>query len=75
VRGLGLMIGVEFVKDRKTKEPHPALAAELQQKAFAKGLLVLHCGRSTIRISPPLVLNAHDVDAGLEILGECLKSL
>jgi 4-aminobutyrate aminotransferase len=75
VRGTGLMIGVEFVKDRKTKEPDSELVAKLEQLAFRKGLLLLSCGKSVIRVAPPLVLNSHDVDAGLAILDGCLAEL
>jgi 4-aminobutyrate aminotransferase len=74
VRGLGLMIGVEFVKD-KSKEPDHDLAVGLEELAFRKGLLLLSCGQSVIRVAPPLVLNAHDVDKGLEIVDECLTEL
>lgn len=75
VRGLGLFVGVELVKDRKTKEPAHDLMAGLEQLAFTKGLLLLGCGKSTIRVAPPLVLNAYDVDMGLEIFDECLTAL
>jgi 4-aminobutyrate aminotransferase len=75
VRGAGLFIGVEFVKDRKTKEPAAELVGKLEQLAFAKGLLLLGCGKSTIRIAPPLVLGEYDVDKGLEILDNCLTEL
>jgi len=75
VRGIGLFIGVEFVKDRATKEPATELVAELEQLAFTKGLLLLGCGKSTIRVAPPLVLNEYDVDTGLEILDACLNQL
>ncbi len=75
VRGIGLMIGIELVKDRKTKEPASELMGNLEQLAFKKGLLLLGCGESTIRIAPPLVLNAYDVDTGLAILDNCLTEL
>jgi len=75
VRGLGLMIGVEFVKDRKTKEPDGELLARLEKLAFGKGLLLLGCGKSVIRVAPPLVVTDHDVEAGLAILDECLTEL
>jgi 4-aminobutyrate aminotransferase len=75
VRGAGLFIGVEFVKDRKTKEPATELVGKLEQLAFTKGLLLLGCGKSVIRIAPPLVLNEYDVDKGLEILDACLDEL
>jgi 4-aminobutyrate aminotransferase len=75
VRGTGLMIGVEFVKDKKTKEPAGELVGKLEQLAFTKGLLLLSCGASTIRVAPPLVLNSYDVDTGLEIFDACLSEL
>ncbi|MBI4422824.1 MAG: aminotransferase class III-fold pyridoxal phosphate-dependent enzyme, partial [Elusimicrobia bacterium] len=75
VRGVGLMIGVDFVKDRTSKEPDPELVAALEQAAFAKGLLLLSCGRSVVRVAPPLVLTEYDADKGLEILDECLSAL
>jgi 4-aminobutyrate aminotransferase len=74
VRGLGLMIGVEFVKDRKTREPHPNAVRDLVNDAFAKGLLLLGCGKSTLRLAPPLVIDAQDVDTGLAMIDECLAS-
>jgi 4-aminobutyrate aminotransferase len=73
VRGRGLMIGVEFVKDRKTREPYPELIDRVTERAFARGLLLLGCGKSTFRFAPPLVLDQYDVDTGLAILDECLK--
>ena len=75
VRGLGLFIGVEFVVDRETKKPAADLVGKLEQLAFTKGLLLLGCGKSTIRVAPPLVLTAYDVDKGLEIFDECLNEL
>ncbi len=75
VRGAGLMIGVEFVKDPASKEPDPDLVAKLELTAFKKGLLLLSCGQSVVRVAPPLVLTEHDVDAGLAIIDECLTEL
>ncbi|MBI4374874.1 MAG: acetyl ornithine aminotransferase family protein [Elusimicrobia bacterium] len=75
VRGTGLMIGVEFVKDRGRKEPATDLVGKLEQLAFRKGLLLLSCGQSVIRIAPPLVLTPYDADTGLAILDECLSEL
>ncbi len=72
VRGRGLMIGVEFVKDRTTREPYPELVDRLTERAFQKGLLLLGAGKSVIRLAPPLVLDEYDVDTGLGILEECL---
>ncbi|HAM36871.1 MAG TPA: acetyl ornithine aminotransferase family protein [Elusimicrobia bacterium] len=75
VRGVGLMIGVEFIKDAKTKEPDAELVARLEALAFGKGLLLLSCGKAVIRVAPPLVLNPYDVDTGLDILDDCLTEL
>lgn len=75
VRGTGLYIGVEFVKDRSAKEPASELVHELGQLAFRKGLLLLSCGESVIRIAPPLVIDDDDVKTGLGILDECLGEL
>jgi 4-aminobutyrate aminotransferase len=69
------MIGVEFVKDRKTKEPAGELTHALELEAFKRGLLLLSCGKSVIRVAPPLVLTEYDVDKGLEILDESLAAL
>ena len=75
VRGTGLMIGVEFVKDAVTKEPDGELVGKLELAAFKKGLLLLSCGKSVIRVAPPLVLNAYNVDTGLQIMDDCLTEL
>ncbi len=73
VRGRGLMLGIEFVKDRATKEPYPELIDRLTERAFKKGLLLLGCGKSTFRLAPPLILDEYDVDTGMGILEECLR--
>jgi 4-aminobutyrate aminotransferase len=75
VRGLGLMIGVELVQDQKTREPAPDLVNALVQRAFGQGLLLLGCGRSTLRLAPPLIVDAADIDTGLAIIDECLTAL
>ena len=74
VRGRGLMIGVELVKDPTTREPYPELADRLTERAFRKGLLLLGAGKSVIRLAPPLVLDEYDVDTGIGILEECLAA-
>lgn len=73
VRGRGLMLGIEFVKDRETREPNPEIIDRITERAFQKGLLLLGCGKSTFRLAPPLVLDEYDVDTGMGILEECLK--
>jgi 4-aminobutyrate aminotransferase len=67
VRGIGLMIGVEFVEDKSTRKPAHALQKRVVDLAFEHGLLMLGCGRSTIRISPPLSVSRAEIDEGLTI--------
>lgn len=73
VRGRGLMLGVEFVKDQQTKDPAPALAQHIMEYAFKRGLLLLTCGASTIRLCPPLVLTKAEVDEGMELFEMALQ--
>jgi 4-aminobutyrate aminotransferase len=72
VRGKGLMIGVEFVKNTQTREPAHELRERVVHHAFERGLLTLGCGRSTIRVSPPLSITCAEMDAGLEIFEEAI---
>jgi 4-aminobutyrate aminotransferase len=73
VRGIGLMIGIEFIKDQTTKEPAPEIRNKIEDLAFERGLLTLGCGRSTLRISPPLCITEAEADEGLEILEEAIS--
>ena len=73
VRGLGLMIGVELVRDQKTKEKAPGLRDAVVDRAFEHGLLVLGAGENTIRLCPPLVITRDQCDFALDTLEECLK--
>jgi 4-aminobutyrate aminotransferase len=75
VRGLGLMIGVELVKDQETREPAAKEAEEIVQRAFRRGLLVLSCGENTIRFCPPLVITARQVDRAVEIFSEVVSEI
>jgi 4-aminobutyrate aminotransferase len=72
VRGIGLMIGVEFVKDRNTKEPASELTESVVNLGFERGLLMLSCGKSVIRIAPPLSISKKEVDEGLAIFEEAI---
>ncbi len=72
VRGLGLMIGVEFVKNRQTKDPFHDLRERIVTAAFERGLLTLGCGGSTIRICPPLSITQSEMDDGLAIFEEAI---
>jgi 4-aminobutyrate aminotransferase len=72
VRGLGLMIGVEFVKDHATKEPDEELRNRVVHNAFERGLLLLGCAKSVIRIAPALSINQAQIDEGLAVFEEAL---
>jgi 4-aminobutyrate aminotransferase len=75
VRGKGLMIGLELVKDRQTKERAVAERDAVVQACFYKGLLVLGAGRNTIRLSPPLVLTKAQADTALGILDQAISEV
>jgi 4-aminobutyrate aminotransferase len=75
VRGRGLMVGLEFVKDRATREPAPDVPHDLVPRAFQKGLLLLGAGKSSLRLAPPLVVDDYDVDTALRIIDECLSEM
>jgi 4-aminobutyrate aminotransferase len=73
VRGVGLMIGCEFLQ--KDGKPAMDYVGKLEQLAFRKGLLLLSCGKSTIRFAPPLIITQDEIKVGLEILDQCLTEL
>jgi 4-aminobutyrate aminotransferase len=75
VRGKGLMIGVELVRDRRTKERATTERDRLVDECFKRGLLVLGAGRNTVRLCPPLVLTRNDADIVVGILDEGLAAL
>lgn len=75
VRGRGLMVGVELVRDRATREPHSELLHDLVQQAFRQGVLFLGAGKSTLRLAPPLVVDETDVDTALHTIDACLAEL
>jgi 4-aminobutyrate aminotransferase len=72
VRGLGLMIGVELVRDQKTKEKAPELRDRVVDLAFERGLLILGAGDNTLRLCPPLVITRDQCDFAIDTLEECL---
>ncbi len=74
VRGRGLMIGIEIVKDQATREVAPALRDRIVDRAFERGLLILGCGETSIRLAPPLVVNQHEATIALDILEECIAA-
>jgi 4-aminobutyrate aminotransferase len=73
VRGRGLMIGVEIVKDKVTKEYGAADRDRIVELAFERGVLFLGCGPSTIRICPALVVTKDEADVAVDVLEECIK--
>ena len=75
VRGKGLMIGMELVKDRTAKTPAKDQSQDLIQRCFHKGLLLLTCGESTIRFCPPLVITKEQVQSAVRILDEVLTEM
>jgi 4-aminobutyrate aminotransferase len=72
VRGLGLMVGMELVRNRQTKEPAVVERETLIERAFRKGLLLLGCGTNTVRFCPPLVVTEHEVRVAIEIIDQIL---
>lgn len=74
VRGLGLMIGVELVKDQSTKERAPELRDQVIDKCFERGLLLLGAGPNTIRICPPLVITKDQSDFAMDTIESCLAA-
>jgi 4-aminobutyrate aminotransferase len=72
VRGKGLMIGVEFVKDKQTKEPAKEISDRVVELTFERGLLMLSCAKSVIRVAPPLSISKSEIDEGLKIFEEAV---
>ncbi|MGJ5816159.1 acetyl ornithine aminotransferase family protein [Paludibaculum fermentans] len=75
VRGLGLMLAFEVVKDQQTKERAPELRNRIEQMAFERGVLVLGAGQNSIRLSPPLVLSKDQANHALGVLEECIQAV
>jgi 4-aminobutyrate aminotransferase len=74
VRGKGLMIAVEWVKDRESKERAPKLRDQILHECYLRGMLVLGCGQNNLRFSPPLTITRTEVDEALEILESALEA-
>jgi 4-aminobutyrate aminotransferase len=75
VRGKGLMIGIELVKDKETRKSAPELRNEVIHRAFHKGLLILGCGPNTVRFMPALNISQDIADEGLAIFEEALSEV
>ena len=72
-RGLGLAWAIEVVKDKKSKKPDPERRGKILLNALKKGLVLLGCGKSAIRIIPPLIISEEEAKTGLEILDQAIK--
>ena len=75
VRGRGLMIGIEFVRDQKTKERAPDLRNRIVQMAFLKGLLVLGSGDTTLRLCPPLMIDEEQAEFAVRTLDGIISEI
>ena len=75
VRGKGLMIGVEIVRDRQTKERAGDLRDAIVDRAFETGLLLLGAGENTIRVAPPLVIDEEQADFAAQTLEACIREV
>ncbi|SRR5579875_145386 len=75
VRGKGLMIGIELVKDKKTKAYGQEEAQEVLSRTWKKGVLLISCGRSTLRIVPPLTIKRELVDEALAVIEDAIKQV
>jgi len=75
VRGRGLMIGIELVKDKASREPVSALRNRVEALAFERGLIILGCGETSIRLCPPLIVKQEEADVALDILEDVLAQV
>jgi len=73
VRGKGLMVGIEFVRDQRTKERAADLRNAIVDRAFHKGLLVLGAGENSLRLSPPLLIDEEQADFAVRTLEGCIR--
>ena len=73
IRGRGLMIGIEIVRDQKTKEKAADLRNHIVDSAFYNGLCILGAGENSLRLSPPLMIDREQADAALAILENCIQ--
>jgi 4-aminobutyrate aminotransferase len=75
VRGKGLMIGMEIVANKEDKKPAPDKASEIIMRSWRRGVAVITCGVSTIRIAPPLNIDRDLVDSALDIIEDVVKEV
>jgi len=72
VRGIGMMRALEFVEDRRTKAPAAKMRNEVVSAMLRKGVIALGCGRSSIRLIPPLTIGEGNLDTGMRLLEESI---
>ncbi len=75
VRGKGLMIGAEIVENKDTKKPAKEKATEIMMRCWKRGVAIITCGASTLRIAPPLIITRELVDAALDIVEDVIKEV
>jgi 4-aminobutyrate aminotransferase len=75
VRGKGLMIGMEIVEDKDGKKPAAEKASEIMMRSWKRGVNVITCGASTIRIAPPLTITRELIDSALDIITDATKDV
>jgi len=75
VRGKGLMIGTEYVRDQRTKEKAADLRDKVVTNAFHKGLLTLGSGENSIRMSPPLIIDQEQADCAIAIMEQSIREV
>jgi len=75
VRGKGLMIGMEIVENKENEKPAAKKASEIMTRSWKRGVAVITCGVSTVRIAPPLTITRELVDAALEIIEDVVKEV
>jgi 4-aminobutyrate aminotransferase len=69
------MIGIEIVKDKATREPAVELRNRIETMAFERGLVMLGCGETSLRLSPPLIVSREEATVALDILEDVLTSV
>ena len=75
VRGRGLMIGVEIIKDKESKAPAGEARDRIVELAFERGVLFLGAGESALRIAPPLIVSKEQADIALDVMEECITAV
>ncbi|HEY0703408.1 MAG TPA: acetyl ornithine aminotransferase family protein [Candidatus Acidoferrales bacterium] len=75
IRGKGLMVGIELVRDQKTKERAPDLRNRIVEMAFHKGLLILGAGENALRLAPPLMIDEDQAEFAVRTLDACLTEV